>query len=166
MPATLKTSFNAVADINTRLLILGSLPGEMSLAQQRYYAQPTNQFWRLTGAVIDRDLVAMPYEQRLAALLSAGVGLWDVIKTAQRKGSADTAIRDVEPNALSDLVGTLPKLRCIAFNGAKSAAIGRKHLPQDRFTLLNLPSSSAAHCSMNFTQKVGEWMRLRDVLDD
>lgn len=148
------------------MLILGSLPGEMSLARQRYYAQPSNQFWRLTGAVIERDLVAMPYEQRLAALLVAGIGLWDVVKTARRTGSADAAIRDVEPNPLSDLVQTLPKLRCIAFNGAKSAAIGRKQLPADRYALLNLPSSSAAHCSISFEQKVAAWIRLRDMLDD
>lgn len=161
----LKASFEPVIDSKTRVLILGSLPGEMSLARQQYYAQPTNQFWRLTGAVIERDLVAMPYEQRLAALLSAGIGLWDVIKTAKRLGSGDAAIRDVQANALPNLIRTLPHLKSIAFNGSKSAAIGRKHVSDDRHILLDLPSSSAAYCSISFEQKVARWMQLRDMLD-
>lgn len=167
MPATLKTSFAAVTDANTRLLILGSLPGEMSLTKRQYYAQPSNQFWRLVGAVIGRDLVAMSYEQRLAALLVAGIGLWDVVRTATRKGSADTAIRDVQPNALAELIQTLPKLRAIAFNGSKSAAIGRKQIARDcSYALITLPSSSAAHCTISFEHKAAAWIPLRDALDD
>lgn len=156
-----------MTDANTRLLILGSLPGEMSLKKRQYYAQPSNQFWRLAGAVIERDLVAMSYEQRLAALRSAGIGLWDVVKAAKRTGSADTAIRDVQPNALADLIQTLPKLRGIAFNGSKSAAIGRKQISQDcSYALITLPSSSAAHCTISFEHKAAAWMQLRDALDD
>jgi hypoxanthine-DNA glycosylase len=75
------------------LLVLGSLPGEESLAQGRYYAHPRNHFWTLIGAVIGRDLVALGYEARLAALLEAGVGLWDVVASATRRGSLDGAIR-------------------------------------------------------------------------
>src|SRR4051812_30096410 len=54
-------SFPPVVDSGVRLLILGSLPGERSLAERRYYAHPQNQFWRLISAAIDRDLKPMPY---------------------------------------------------------------------------------------------------------
>lgn len=63
-----KSSFDAVVDERTRLLVLGSLPGEASLARSQYYAHPQNQFWRLIGAVVGRDLVALSYEERLRAL--------------------------------------------------------------------------------------------------
>ena len=121
-----KSAFPPIVAADTRVLILGSLPGEASLAAGRYYAHPQNQFWRLTGGVIGVDLPALDYEQRLAALLAAGVGLWDTVASAAREGSLDAALRDVEQAALGELVGRLPTLRAIGFNGATSARLGRR----------------------------------------
>jgi hypoxanthine-DNA glycosylase len=160
-----KSSFAPVADARTRVLILGSLPGEASLAAARYYANPRNQFWRLVGAVIEVDLVAQHYDQRLATLLAHHVGLWDSIGSATRTGSLDTAIRDVAPNALTNLAASLPLLRCIAFNGAKSASIGAPQLAgAGDFDLLRLPSSSPAHASLTFEAKLAQWTKLRKFL--
>lgn len=160
-----KSSFAPVANPHTRVLILGSLPGEASLAAARYYANPRNQFWRLVGAVIDVDLVAQDYESRLETLLAHRIGLWDSIGSAMRPGSLDTAIRDVAPNALANLAASLPHLRCIAFNGAKSASIGTPQLVgAGVFALLRLPSSSPAHASLTFEAKLGEWTKLRKFL--
>ncbi len=91
-----KRAFPPVTNANTRLLILGSLPGERSLAAGRYYAHQQNAFWHLTGTVLDEDLAAMPYESRLERLLARGVGLWDIIETAQRPGSLDSAIKNAK----------------------------------------------------------------------
>jgi len=155
-----------MADGWTRVLILGSLPGEVSLERRQYYANPTNQFWRLTGAVIEKDLVALPYHDRLSALLGAGIGLWDVVKSARRTGSSDSEIRDHKPNALGEIAGALPSLKAIAFNGGKSFAIGRKQLGgDDTHVLVALPSSSAAYCSIPFERKQSEWLQLRAFLD-
>src|ERR1043166_1395751 len=85
--------FPPVTRPDTRLLVLGSLPGALSLARQRYFAHPQNLFWRLIGAVIGRDLAALSYEERLEALLDAHVGLWDTVAAATRKGSLDADIR-------------------------------------------------------------------------
>lgn len=142
---TRKRSFPPVADTATRLLILGSLPGERSLAAQRYYAHPQNQFWQLLGHALGRDLAALDYPDRLAALLAARVGLWDVVASARRAGSADAAIRDHAPNDLAALAETLPSLRAVAFNGAAALAIGRPLLAGRDLALVALPSSSALH---------------------
>lgn len=162
---TLKASFGAVAGPHTRVLILGSLPGERSLAAREYYAHPQNRFWELTSAVIGRDLRPLAYSDRLTALGAAGIGLWDTVACARRTGSLDSAIRDMAANDLGGLVATLPNLRAVAFNGATAARIGRAQLPAaPPFALIDLPSSSPAHASMTFDAKRDRWSVLQPLL--
>ena len=160
----IKRAFAPVVDANTRLLILGSLPGDASLAAAQYYAHPRNAFWRLIGEVVGRDLVALPYPDRLEALKGGGVGLWDVIAGAERPGSLDTAIRNAENADLAGLVATLPELRAVAFNGGLAARTGRRVLAGlDGPRLIDLPSSSPAH-ARPLADKAAAWSMLRDVL--
>jgi hypoxanthine-DNA glycosylase len=156
--------FPPVTRPDTRLLILGSLPGAVSLAKQRYYAHSQNQFWRLTGAVIGRDLAALNYEDRLAALLDAGIGLWDTVAAATREGSLDADIRLHEASDLAALARTLPELRAVAFNGSKSESIGRRQLAGTSLTLIDLPSSSPAYAAMPFEAKREAWLKLSAYL--
>jgi hypoxanthine-DNA glycosylase len=161
---TRKASFPAVVTSATRVLILGSLPGERSLAEQRYYAHPRNFFWRLVGEVIGTELDALAYEARLEALLAAGIGLWDTVASATRHGSLDAAIREAEHNPLADLAATLPELRAVAFNGATSAKIGMPALAQSGLALLPLPSSSPANASVAYAEKLRLWRRIGEFL--
>jgi TDG/mug DNA glycosylase family protein len=159
-----KRSFPPVADSRTRLLVLGSLPGEESLARRQYYANPRNQFWRLIGAVAGADLVRLPYEARLEALLAAGIGLWDSVGAATRRGSLDGAIRAHRANDLAALAATLPDLRAVAFNGGKSATLGRPALAaRPDLALIPLPSSSPAY-TLAFEAKLAAWMKLAPYL--
>jgi hypoxanthine-DNA glycosylase len=159
-----KRSFPPVADARTRLLILGSLPGEESLARRQYYANPRNHFWRLIGAVIGKDLVALPYGARLEALLAAGIGLWDTVGAATRRGSLDGAIRGHFANDLAALAATLPDLRAVAFNGGKAAALGRPQLAgRPDLALIPLPSSSPAY-TLAFEEKLAAWRELEPYL--
>ena len=150
-------------DDRTRLLVLGSLPGEISLARAQYYANPRNQFWALMGAVIDAELVPLAYPDRLAAMLARGVGLWDVVGSAARNGSLDGAIRSHQANDLRALIDRLPNLRAVAFNGGKSAQIGRKALGPVELHLAALPSSSPAY-TLPFEAKRSAWLALRRFL--
>ena len=164
MSAIRHTSFAPHVAPDTRLLILGSLPGIRSLAERQYYAHPTNHFWRLLSDVVGEPLAEMPYDRRLAALREAKIGLWDVIRSAERHSSSDSLIREVEAHDLAALISDLPDLRIIAFNGGKAAAIGRKQLPPlAGIAVVELPSSSAAH-TIGFAAKRGRWLALRDAL--
>jgi TDG/mug DNA glycosylase family protein len=148
--------------------VLGSLPGEASLAAGRYYAHPQNAFWRLIGGVIGEDVAALPYDERLSALLRHRVGLWDVVGEATRPGSLDTAIRDATHNDLASLVETLPDLRMVAFNGGKAASDGRRllALQAERLRMVTLPSSSPAYASLRFDEKAAVWNELQYALID
>lgn len=162
-----KAAFPPSVDDNTRLLILGSLPGDASIRQGEYYAHRGNAFWHLMGGVIGEDVRAMPYALRLKRLKAKGVGLWDVIESAHRPGSMDSAIRDADLRDLDAFVARLPALRAIAFNGRTAAMHGRRQL-SDRpdLTLIDLPSSSGAFASMSRAQKQAAWDRLGDILND
>jgi hypoxanthine-DNA glycosylase len=157
-----KRCFDPVVDDRTRLLVLGSLPGEKSLAVQEYYGNPQNAFWRLMSEVIGVQLVPLPYAQRLQALLAHGVGLWDVVAEAHRPGSLDSAIRHRDDNDLPSLLARFPGIRTIAFNGGTAAKLGRRVLGShaERYRIVELPSSSPAY-TLAYAEKLKLWSTLR-----
>jgi hypoxanthine-DNA glycosylase len=158
---SVKSGLPPIARADARLFILGSLPGDASLAAGRYYAHPTNQFWRLLGETIGEELQTLSYEGRLARLAQRRIGLWDVIAAANRPGSLDQAIRLAEHNRIEHLLRDFPHLRAIAFNGSTAAVAGRRLIgkPPPGVTLIDLPSSSAANTSA-FADKLLVWSRL------
>jgi hypoxanthine-DNA glycosylase len=163
---SVKAGLPSIARSDARLFVLGSLPGDASLAARRYYAHPTNQFWRLLGLAIGEELAELEYEQRLQRLAERRVGLWDVIASASRPGSLDQAIRDAQHNRIEHLLHDFPDLRAIAFNGAAAAVAGRKLVgePPSAVTLIDLPSSSAAN-TRRFADKAARWSVLGQFLE-
>lgn len=162
MPAQRKAAFPPSVDENTRLLILGSLPGDASIRQGEYYAHRGNAFWTLMGGVVEEDLRALPYAMRLKRLRAYGVGLWDVIERADREGSLDSAIRGAELRDLSAFVGRLPKLEAVAFNGKTASLHGRRQIGSAQgLTLIDLPSSSGAYAMLSREKKLEAWQALQ-----
>lgn len=162
---SVKFGLAPIARPDARLFILGSLPGDASLAAQRYYAHPTNQFWRLLGSAMGEELNALDYGDRLVRLAARRIGLWDVIASAARHGSLDQAIRGAEHNRIAQIAQGYPDLRVIAFNGATAAAIGRKSIGavSPGIDLIDLPSSSAAN-TRPFAEKAAAWAVLREFV--
>ena len=156
-----KQGLPPIAKPDARLFLLGSLPGDASLAAQRYYAHRTNQFWRLLGFAIGEELYKLDYDERLDRLAARRIGLWDVIASANRPGSLDQAIREAEHNQIEHLLRDFPDLRAIAFNGGTASRVGRKLIgnPPSNITLIDLPSSSAAN-TQSFAEKAEQWSRL------
>ena len=150
-----------IARSDASLFILGSLPGDASLAARRYYAHPTNQFWRLLGASIGEELQRLSYDDRLGRLAERRIGLWDVIASATRPGSLDQAIREAAHNRIEHLLRDFADLRAIAFNGTTASTAGRRLIgdPPPRLALVDLPSSSAAN-TMSLAAKLEAWSRL------
>ena len=100
-----------------RILVLGSMPGTLSLRAVEYYANPRNLFWDCveTAFGIDRDL---SYQTRLSALYRVNVGLWDVLATCSRHASSDATIRGAQCNDFVHLLKTQPQIERICLNGS------------------------------------------------
>lgn len=159
LPTSLLACFPPVIDVHTTILILGSFPGEASLAAGQYYAHPRNQFWRLLSAILDTDLVAQPYEQRLQRLRSHRIGLWDVIAACAREGSLDSAIRHAQHNDFTLLKRQCPQLKRVCFNGKTSGKQAPLFVAAGFETQI-LPSSSPAYAVMSFEQKLAVWCKI------
>ena len=161
-----KAAFPPSVDEATRLLILGSLPGDASIRQGEYYAHRGNAFWALMGDVLGEDLRATPYALRLKRLRARGVGLWDVIESANRQGSLDSAIRAAELRDLGAFVARLPRLEAVAFNGKTAALHGRWQIgARAGLTLIDLPSSSGAYAMLSREKKAEAWRALLPWID-
>lgn len=159
-------SFPPLCAPNARLLVLGSMPGQRSLAEARYYAHPRNAFWPIMAAALQFD-PGLPYGERCAALQARGIALWDVLACCERRGSLDADI--VEASIVANDIGALlaahPGIRCLLFNGAKAEQSFRRHvLPglsaaESERTRIRLPSTSPAHAGLGFDAKLAQWRR-------
>lgn len=153
---------------DARLLILGSMPGAKSLQQQQYYAHPRNAFWPLMARILGFD-PGLSYSDRLQAMLSRRVALWDVIGYCQRQGSLDSAITAEQANDFGRFFLLHNKIEAIGFNGGKAwqcfrrQVIGKQPLP-DGLQLIPLPSTSPAHASLSFDDKLQQWQKISPFL--
>jgi hypoxanthine-DNA glycosylase len=110
--------------------------------------------------VLGDDLAGLPYADRLPRLLGHGFGLWDVLGACQRKGSLDSAIRNASSNDFALLRERCPALETVGFNGQASGKFAPGFAAAG-FRTVVLPSSSPAHASLSFEQKLAVWSRLK-----
>ncbi len=169
----LLASFPPIVTPASTVLILGSMPGSLSLRRQQYYAHPRNDFWRLM-----RDLVGVPadapYDERIDHLKKSGIALWDSLKYCERpRGSLDAAIvaGTEEPNDFAALLEANPAIRAIGFNGKKAEQVFRQQvlsaLPEmivSWLVLIGLPSTSPANAGFTYEQKLARWRVIVDYL--
>ena len=155
-------SFAPIETADARILILGSMPGEASLRAGQYYAHPRNLFWRIMGELLGTD-PGSPYEQRIQALKSARIALWDVLYSCRRKGSLDSNIdhESLVPNDFAAFFLNHPQITRVFFNGAKAEQCYRKHMQPvtgiESIEYLRLPSTSPANASFSYERKLDAW---------
>lgn len=158
-------SFAPVARIDATLLILGSMPGKVSLQKRQYYAHRQNLFWHIMGKMYGAA-PELPYEERLRILQSHGVAIWDVLKECDRVSALDSDIVEatIVANDFAGFFARHPNIRRVYFNGAKAEQAFRKYvLPElaiDNIRLQRLPSTSPANASIPLARKLEEWRQM------
>lgn len=161
-------SFPPIADTNARILILGSIPGRASLDAGEYYAHPRNQFWSIMAELLQSGPLP-DYSSKIQSLHDAQIALWDVMQSCYRPGSLDTAIAkdSIVANDFNRFFKSHPHIRQIFFNGtAAEQAFRRLVLPSltnQTLILQKLPSTSPAHATMSYAQKLASWRLITDL---
>ena len=159
-----RMAFPPVMGEKPEILILGSMPGEESLRQARYYAHPKNAFWPIMGSILGFD-PALPYHERLELLKSSHIALWDVLESCVRSGSLDSKIRAEHPNDFIKLFKHAPSIKLIVFNGSTAERLFRKHFKDSLDggrKFIKAPSTSPAFASIALNAKLLQWRQTLD----
>lgn len=173
-------SFGALCNGQTHTLVLGSMPGVVSLNAFEYYAHKRNAFWPVMLALVNKSLPdyaihhQLDYQQKIKTLNNAGFGLWDVLAECERPGSLDSAIKSnsVVMNDFAALFTQYPDIKTIAFNGKTAENLFLQHaMPAlrvaefdvDAIDWVSLPSSSPAMASLSLQQKYEQWSALLGI---
>ena len=158
-------SFPALSNPKATVLLLGTMPGAMSLALKEYYGHPRNYFWKLLATILEK-IPSDNYAIKKEMLLQNQIAVWDVLQHCERQGSLDSAIINEVPNDFTTFLQQHPNIRLIAFNGQKAASFFKKHVElQQSYEFLTLSSTSPANASKSFEQKLEEWKKIRNYLN-
>jgi TDG/mug DNA glycosylase family protein len=162
--------FGPIAALDARVLVLGTIPGRQSLAMGQYYANPQNAFWFIMERLFQAE-AELDYEARVAMVKAAGVAVWDVLLSARRDRSVDSAIvaGSEVANDFKAFFALHDQIRAVFFNGARAEALFRRFtlpgLPQvHSLPLLRLPSTSPANARLTRNDKLKAWRAVMDAL--
>ena len=156
--------FSPVSSSRAKVLILGSMPGKVSIEKSQYYAHPRNAFWFIMNTMLNIE-PSTYYGKRITILQENGIALWDVPKSCHREGSLDSSIDDTSttPNDFSAFFAAHQQISHVFFNGAKAEKEYKKYvLPTlankfNHLQYLRLPSTSPALASMTKDEKLNKW---------
>lgn len=140
---------------NSKILVLGTLPGDKSIKAQAYYQNPTNQFWTIMHSIFGSG------SNDFGFLDANGIALWDCLKHANRPGSLDSNIRQAKPNDLAGLLEKYPNVKKIILNGKSIMDIFERYFPQliAPYNVVALESTSSANTHANVEGKTKAWKR-------
>ena len=153
-------SFLPIINKDTKILILGSLPGKKSLELREYYGHPRNRLWEILAHITNNE-IPQDYERKKEFLFKYNIGLWDVAHSAYREGSLDSKIKKENPNDIEDLLESYETIKVIGFNGKKSEKMFFKYFTEKLgIKYVPLPSTSPANMAINFEEMCSRWSEL------
>lgn len=153
----MKKAFPPIADKNSEILILGTMPGEKSLELQQYYGNRGNQFWKILFEILG-EAFSSDYNDRVALLPKYRIALWDVLQYCEREGSLDSAIKNEMANDFEAFYAEHPQIKHVFFSSKNAAAYYDKYVGRKEGLVYDvLPSPSGANASMRPAQKLQVW---------
>ena len=148
--------FPPVFNERSKVLILGSLPSVASRQAGFYYMNPHNRFWKMLAILFETPFPDFSKEQKIQALLSRGVALYDVIETCEIKSSSDASIKSVKCADISDILKG-SEIGKILLNGQKAYSLFLKFHPELAPLAKPMPSTSPANAKVSLDELVRIW---------
>jgi len=157
-------SFEPIINKNSKVLILGTMPGIKSLEENEYYGNKRNVFWPILYQLFDEEM-AENYDEKKEFILKHKLALWDTLKLCYREGSLDSKIKNEEPNAINRLINSYESINYIIFNGKGSEKFYKRYFkPVSEINYITLPSTSPANAQKSFNEKLKKWAIIKDFL--
>ena len=157
------SSFPAIIDKTSKILILGSIPGVKSLEKKEYYGHPQNKFWKIIFELFNEEFTEN-YKDKINILIKNHIALWDVLDSCERKGSLDSEIKNEEANPILELLEKHENISAIFCNGGKSFRTLQQILGKNfRIPIILLPSTSPLH-TISFAEKLEKWKIIKNYL--
>ena len=163
-----KTGLAPMVGEEPKILILGTMPSDMSIKKQAYYSNVShNKFREIMYSIYSNDS-NLPYEELLK---KHHIALWDCVKSGTRKGSADDgfATDSLIPNDLETFLAKYPTIRVIILNGkskSRKSTLGifNKFFStlNDRYKVIALDSTSNTNTTVSTEEKIKEWAIIKD----
>lgn len=147
------------------VLILGTLPSDVSIKSQAYYQNKShNSFYKIMEQLFQRSVG----QSDIDFITSNHIALWDCMKKANRKGNLDANIKDDIPNNVKEFLQIHPTISTIVLNGGLAKKEFHRYFPASDFSekikVISLISSSNA-ASKKFEEKLEEWKIVKDIID-
>ncbi|MBQ0117846.1 MAG: DNA-deoxyinosine glycosylase [Flavobacterium sp.] len=149
---------------DAKVLILGTMPSEISLSEVAYYGNKQNKFWQIMSEILETD-PELGYQDRLLVLKKHHIGLWDVIKSCERKGSLDTSISNILYNDIPALLRQYKELKTVVFSSANASKLYFKKMEHSsEITYLTMPSTSGVYARMPYQEKKAKWSEIKKYI--
>ena len=158
----IKKGLEPIISINSKILILGSLPSDKSIIANEYYGNKNNQFWDIISLIFENKKINFNnYNEKIQFLNKYNIALWDVYCLAERKGSLDTDIKNGKFNNIEDLLIKYSNIKTILTNGRTSEKGFKKYVKNNEINCdyKYVPSSSSANTKYSLWEKVECWKK-------
>lgn len=149
---------------NPKVLILGTMAGDTSIAAQAYYDDPRNPFWRLTGDIFQPSTEELSHGRK-SFITGRGIALWDVIASGVRIDSSDASFSEstLQGNDIQAFLDEHPTIHTVVLNG-----IGKTYEYFRRFNQFNPRISYRGFHStvsmISYSKKLEGWSQLKKMV--
>ena len=150
-------TFKPIYSKDSKILILGSIPSVVSREDNFYYAHPQNRFWKIISKIYN-EKIPTTKEEKTKLILNNNLAIYDVIKSCDIEGSADSSIKNVKLNNL-DLLIQKSKIEKIIFNGNKAYELYNKYEKNKFSNTKVLPSTSPANAKYTLEDLCKIWSK-------
>lgn len=144
MTERVRHNFEPFWTLESRVLILGSMPSPASRAARFFYGHPLNRFWTVLPQVFGEGKLET-IEEKKDFLTRRRIALWDVLASCEIEGAEDASIRNPVANDIARILRAAP-IRAVFTTGGTATKLYRKLcLPAVGRDTIGLPSTSPAN---------------------